>query len=485
MQHQIPALLRAWPGLAAWARCCLARAGGPALRLPAHTGPPTAPCRPAIWQLRPFAGLSASGFVGRLLTPGALRAVRGTQLSQLAVISIAAQAVASGVAQVFRVFRLAGSKQVRRARAHGMQLQRPRPWTLPPCTVAPHPLPLHCIALHHITRRSALPPPAGPQVEHTTMPKREHGHKQLGRGAAGRHLAQLISLFALGAAFLLLAPVETVGQGRVAMATFGVIYALQVRGAHPVNPAWLLAAGRQPGRLGRRARQHAPGGAGPFCRRLPRRASAACALRRAPCPPLAAQATRLIMDHMAKEPWQLAVWPLVAMALQVRGRRRGRAARGSQAARQAAAQRPCCRVLHAARRALPRRCVLPHLAPPAAPMHPCRWAMRWAAGATPCCWLTRSMQVGAQQWVGSHWWRALGQQGSWRFLGGVLRHAASRSSCAALLRPLCFSTSSSRRRSPHPAVVVSGYLHYAISMVAEICAFLGIPCLTVRKVEED
>jgi hypothetical protein len=33
------------------------------------------------------------------------------------------------------------------------------------------------------------------------------------------------------------------------------------------------------------------------------------------------------------------------------------------------------------------------------------------------------------------------------------------------------------------AVVVAGYLHYVISMVNEICAFLKIPCLTVRKVD--
>lgn len=34
-----------------------------------------------------------------------------------------------------------------------------------------------------------------------------------------------------------------------------------------------------------------------------------------------------------------------------------------------------------------------------------------------------------------------------------------------------------------PAVVVAGYLHYVISMINEICAFLKIPCLTVRKVD--
>jgi hypothetical protein len=34
------------------------------------------------------------------------------------------------------------------------------------------------------------------------------------------------------------------------------------------------------------------------------------------------------------------------------------------------------------------------------------------------------------------------------------------------------------------AVVVGGYLHYVVVMINEICGFLGIPCLTVRKVAE-
>ena len=33
------------------------------------------------------------------------------------------------------------------------------------------------------------------------------------------------------------------------------------------------------------------------------------------------------------------------------------------------------------------------------------------------------------------------------------------------------------------AVAVAGYLHYVVSMVNEICAFLNIPCLTIRKVD--
>ena len=30
-------------------------------------------------------------------------------------------------------------------------------------------------------------------------------------------------------------------------------------------------------------------------------------------------------------------------------------------------------------------------------------------------------------------------------------------------------------------MVVVGYLHYVVSVVNEICAFLQIPCLTIRK----
>lgn len=37
--------------------------------------------------------------------------------------------------------------------------------------------------------------------------------------------------------------------------------------------------------------------------------------------------------------------------------------------------------------------------------------------------------------------------------------------------------------TPPPAVSLVLYLHYVVSMVREICAFLCIPCLTVRKVD--
>lgn len=42
----------------------------------------------------------------------------------------------------------------------------------------------------------------------------------------------------------------------------------------------------------------------------------------------------------------------------------------------------------------------------------------------------------------------------------------------------------SRLSSFCPAAVVLGYLHYVTSMINEICSFLRIPCLTVRKVAD-
>ncbi|KAI7846212.1 hypothetical protein COHA_000282 [Chlorella ohadii] len=94
---------------------------------------------------------------------------------RLVVLPVCSLAVLTGGQQILRVFRLAGSKQ----------------------------------------------------LEHTTLPKREHGHKQLGKAAAAAHIAQLAVFFALGAAMLGLAAPQLPGQARVANATFGILYALQ------------------------------------------------------------------------------------------------------------------------------------------------------------------------------------------------------------------------------------------------------------------
>lgn len=91
-------------------------------------------------------------------------------------------------------------------------------------------------------------------LERTTLPREEHGNKTLGRTAAVSHLLQILLTCTCGGILLLL-PAHVPGQSKVVMATFGVVYALQ--------------------------------------------------------------ATRLIMAHMSKEPFQVAVWPIVLMLIQI------------------------------------------------------------------------------------------------------------------------------------------------------------------------
>lgn len=213
----------------------------------------TCAIRPQTWLVHPFAALMSSSVAQALLPGFVTKLVSQIQLNDLAVLWISSMAVMLLCQQVERVFRLSGTQQ----------------------------------------------------LEHTTLPKREQGHKQLGKQHAASHLLQLLLMFALGGMLLML-PHPAPGQGRVVMGTFGVIYAMQ--------------------------------------------------------------ATKLIMAHMSKEPFEVAAWPLVAMAAQ----------------------------------------------------------------------------------IANH------------FLGW--------------LDPVLLGYSVN-------AVVVAGYLHYVISMINEICAFLKIPCLTVRKVD--
>jgi hypothetical protein len=144
------------------------------------------------------------------------------------------------------------------------------------------------------------------QLEHTTLPKREHGHKQLGKAAAASHVAQLASFFLLGTAAVM-AAWDLPGQGRVVFGTMGIAYALQVRGrvsewgwrVHPDRSCWtslchlvhFLVTARLHGDTGRQTTH----------------------TLRSPRP---SQATRLVMAHMAKEPYSIAAWPMVALALQ-------------------------------------------------------------------------------------------------------------------------------------------------------------------------
>lgn len=89
----------------------------------------------------------------------------------------------------------------------------------------------------------------------TTLPRKDRGHKNLGKGAAVSHLLQLGAMFSLGTWMLLPQGPGIGGEVRVRMVTFGLVYGVQ--------------------------------------------------------------ATRLIVAHMAKEPFTVAVWPLVVMAAQI------------------------------------------------------------------------------------------------------------------------------------------------------------------------
>jgi ethanolaminephosphotransferase len=92
------------------------------------------------------------------------------------------------------------------------------------------------------------------QLELSSLPPKEQGDKTLGRAAAGWHLTQILGTGACGAALLSL-PVVARGHSRVVLGTFGITYAMQ--------------------------------------------------------------ATRLIMAHMSKQPFSVAVWPLALMLAQV------------------------------------------------------------------------------------------------------------------------------------------------------------------------
>lgn len=195
------------------------------------------------------------------------------------------------------------------------------------------------------------------QLEHTTLPKREHGHKQLGKAAAVAHIAQLLLFFTLGAAMLGLAAPQLPGQARVANATFGILYALQVhRGAGGWLHALQLGGGAGVPKQSEQLCLHAPRGMGSKCtaflagviaQLMTTTSSTPSALHTsgvstklagrqagpgthvpwsiqscmqpspAMCPfAFPAQATKLIMAHMAKEPYEVTAWPLVLLAVQ-------------------------------------------------------------------------------------------------------------------------------------------------------------------------
>ncbi|KAI3425927.1 hypothetical protein D9Q98_007899 [Chlorella vulgaris] len=157
---------------------------------------------PFRWLYHPFAALARSSLASQLLPPAAADFLATVQLNDFAVVWISSMAASLLVQQVVRVFRLSGS----------------------------------------------------PVLEHTTLPIKERGHKQLGKWRAAWHLLQLLSFFVLGGVLVTL-PGFAPGQGRVAFATFGVAYAMQ--------------------------------------------------------------ATKFIMAHMSKEPFSMTAWPLMLMAFQI------------------------------------------------------------------------------------------------------------------------------------------------------------------------
>jgi ethanolaminephosphotransferase len=129
------------------------------------------------------------------------------------------------------------------------------------------------------------------------------GAKQLGRGAAARHAAHLALLLGLGAAAMM----EPIRAGRadwhvrVVFGSFGIVYALEVSGR------WRARGGEGDERereRGRACPHHAPG------EREKKKHTRTPTTH--PSSPLL-QASKLIMDHMAKEPFEPAWWPLAAL----------------------------------------------------------------------------------------------------------------------------------------------------------------------------
>lgn len=250
---------------------------------PPPTAPSTSPCirRPQTWLWRPLAALAGSSAAQVVLPPFVAGLLQQVQFNELYVLSICSLALITGCEQTVRVFRLAGSKQVggggRQVVAGGwvgacgvgdgggsgckqaalvfclagsmqvgggpegqgrVDMQGGPGWVHGRRWQGrQHRFAASCFAVllrgpptrsTHLNPGSTHHTPSNPQLDHTTLPKREHGHKQLGKGAAAAHLLQMVLLFGMGAAMLLLAS-KAPGQGRVAMGTFGVIYALQVR----------------------------------------------------------------------------------------------------------------------------------------------------------------------------------------------------------------------------------------------------------------
>ena len=90
-------------------------------------------------------------------------------------------------------------------------------------------LALKAASASHLSYRVLPPAWKGPPrgLVHVQMPEEERGHKQLGRGHALSHLAQLGLTLLLGI-LVMAEPWPTVSAWRAVYGGFGVLYALQV-----------------------------------------------------------------------------------------------------------------------------------------------------------------------------------------------------------------------------------------------------------------
>ncbi len=136
---------------------------------------------------------------------------------------------------------------------------------------------------------------------HVQMPADERGAKQLGRGHAASHLFQLALVLVLGT-LVMAEPWPTTGQWRAVFGGFGIVYALQASSDHHFCPDatqsshYLCSFSRGSSILDTSMRSK----------------SGRTVVSNEP---VLMQATKLIMDHMCKEPFEILWWPVLALVL--------------------------------------------------------------------------------------------------------------------------------------------------------------------------
>lgn len=129
---------------------------------------------PIGWTWRPFTALFAATGLDSSLPPVLVDLLRSMGVNDLLLLTFGFMGASLLAEQVYRVFKLAGTQQVRQ----------------------------------------------------TTMPPAEQGSKTVGRGAAMWHLAQIFGTCAIGGLLVGL-PITDQDQARVLFATFGITYAMQ------------------------------------------------------------------------------------------------------------------------------------------------------------------------------------------------------------------------------------------------------------------